>query len=186
MSEITESGFEDLKLEANKLGVQYRNNISAAKLLEKVNAAKVANNIEVEDELDTSIDFAKKPRETTNQRNMRVRKACNLLHRVNIVCHNPNKKKWTSEIFNVSNSVSGSFKRTVPFSINTHVPTIILNVIKEREYLKTYETKDNNGNLIKRFKNVAEFSVTHLDPLTKSEIITIRDKKRLETANEED
>ena len=105
------------------------------------------------------------------------------LVRVQISCNNPNKTSYQGEIFSARNKFIPEVKKFVPFNVPTHVPQILLNMIKEKK-LQTFVTeKLPNGMQTKRSKLVPEYSITVLSPLTPEEFNAIRQKQLAEGNN---
>ena len=151
-----------LKSRATKMGISYHPSIGIAKLREKVNSRlKTMNKPEV-----NPVTLSAHKLKTLR------RKEASRLVRVNVTCMNPAKKEWTGEIFTVSNSVVGTFKKFVLFNTpdGWHVPQIILNAIKERQFQQFVKSKGLRGNEVKQSKLVKEFAVEVLPPLTHDEI----------------
>lgn len=161
-----------LKRRADTLGMKYHPNIGLDKLKEKM-AELTA------EEIPTEVQTPLGPKglvgvdnETKAQREARMRRNANRLVRVIVTCRNPNKSEWPGEIFTVSNSVVGSIKKYVPFD-NTegwHVPQIIVNMMRERKCQVFYTTKDNRGNKIRKGRQINEFAIEVLDPLTETQL----------------
>lgn len=106
------------------------------------------------------------------------------LVRCKITCNNKNKDKYTGEIFCVRNK-NIEVKKFIPFNIITHVPVILLNMIKEKKYQKFKEEKLPNG--IKTVKPylIDEYNVIELSPITSEEFNAIKQKQLAEgSANE--
>ena len=105
------------------------------------------------------------------------------LVRCQISCNNPNKTSYQGEIFSARNKFIPEVKKFIPFNVPTHVPTILLNMIKEKQ-LQTFVTeKLPNGMQTKRSKLVPEYSITILPPLTSEEFNAIRQKQLAEGNN---
>ena len=105
------------------------------------------------------------------------------LVRVQISCNNPNKTSYQGEIFSARNKFIPEVKKFVPFNVPTHVPQVLLNMIKEKK-LQTFVTeKLPNGMQTKRSKLVPEYSITVLSPLTPEEFNAIRQKQLAEGNN---
>ena len=98
------------------------------------------------------------------------------LVRCQISCNNPNKTSYQGEIFSARN-------KFIPFNVPTHIPTILLNMIKEKK-LQTFVTeKLPNGMQTKRSKLVPEYNIQVLAPLTPEEFNAIRQKQLAEGNN---
>lgn len=105
------------------------------------------------------------------------------LVRCQIACNNPNKTSYQGEIFSARNKFIPEVKKFIPFNVPTHVPTILLNMIKEKK-LQTFVTeKLPNGMQTKRSKLVPEYSIQILPPLTPEEFNAIRQKQLAEGNN---
>ena len=158
---------ENLKARADKLGVSYHPSIGADKLREKINAA-MAEGDPTQGAKDTGEAHEG---ETRNQRVRRLRDEASKLVRIRVTCMNPNKKEWDGEIFTVSNSVVGTFKRYVPFNAEEgwHVEQIILNQLKQRE-CQIFVKKRVRGLQTSEGKLIKEFAIEVLPPLTEKEL----------------
>lgn len=104
------------------------------------------------------------------------------LVRCTISCNNPNKRNFQGDIFSARNASIDEVKKFIPFNTPTHVPAILLNMIKEKQ-LQTFYTEKVNGNQIKRVKLVPEYNVQELPPLTTEEYNAIRQKQLAEGGN---
>ena len=186
--EISEK--EILKNRATTLGIKFHPNIGVDKLREKVNAA-MNDEVVVEEEAEVVVVSTAKqatvenpgevPVETKAQMHNRLRKQASKLVRIRISCMNPNKKDWEGEVFTVSNSVIGTFKKYVPFDNDEgwHVPQVILNMIKERE-CQIFQTKKNERGVKMRVsKIIREFAVEILDPLTSDDLKDLATKQAM-------
>lgn len=152
-----------LKKRATSAGLSYSPNIGVDSLRKKLNDH--LNDDPAEDEVEPVIT----PSETKGQRRARLRKEASKLIRVRISCMNPNKAEHEGEIFTVSNSAVGTFKKFVPFGTEFHVPQMILTMIGERKYQQFYTVKEN-GESIRKGRLVKEFAIEVLKPLTAKEI----------------
>lgn len=160
-----------LKERADLLGITYHPSIGVEKLRDKINA-----HLEGTQEAETApvvVEEEQAPTgETLAQRNVRLRKNAAKLIRVNVTCMNPAKKEWEGEIFTAGNSIVGTYKKYVPFNTEDgwHVPQIILNQILQRKCQVFYSAKDDRGNKIRKGKQIKEFAVDILPPLTPEEL----------------
>jgi hypothetical protein len=177
-----------LQERAKKMGIKFHPNISLEKLKEKV-ASKMEGKPDEEEETKT-VQVTPTPtvqvvKPTKAQLRAAKFKEANKLVRVNITCMNGHKKDWQGEVFTASNSVIGSIKKYVPFNVDWHVPTIILNMIKERKYQTFYTVKDSRGNSIRKGKLVPEFAIRELDPLTEKELKELAQRQRMASGTAE-
>ena len=95
---------------------------------------------------------------------------------------NPAKKAWQGEMFTVSNSSAGTFKKFVPFNIEDgwHIPQIMLNFLQERKFSEHYVSgKDSRGRDIKRYRLSREFAIEIMDPLTMKELNDLKIKQSM-------
>ena len=166
------SQLEKLKARAKTLGIKHHPSIGEEKLRAKINARMD----DKPEPIDSSVYVAAAPvglpkPETRAQRTQRQRKEASRLIRVRISCMNPNKKEWEGEIFTVSNSVVGTFKKYVPFNTEEgwHVPQMILNMIQERKCQVFFTVKGQRGNKVRQGKLIKEFSGDILEPLNQKQ-----------------
>jgi len=99
-----------------------------------------------------------------------------------ITCNNKNKTSYQGEIFTVNNAIlpMSLGKKMIPFGVPTHVPQIILNAIKEKQYQMFKEVRQPNGMKTKKPYLVPEYNINILDPLTREEHDAIRKKQLAE------
>ena len=160
-----------LKERADLLGITYHPSIGVEKLRDKINA-----HLEGTQEAEAApvvVEEEQAPAgETLAQRNVRLRKNAAKLIRVNVTCMNPAKKEWEGEIFTAGNSIVGTHKKYVPFNTEDgwHIPQIILNQILQRKCQVFFSAKDDRGNKIRKGKQIKEFAVDILPPLTPEEL----------------
>jgi len=191
--DLKKQELKSLKAKAEMIGLKFHPNIGLEKLKKKVNEqlskdkatlAKEAKERAVDDvpepipSVPQTNNFAAPlmaRNETPAQKKMRLRKKASRLVRFRLTCMNPNKKKWPGEIFTVSNSFVGTFKRHIPFNANSwHCEEMLLNMIKDRKFTEFYEIKDKKGRTAKRTKLVREFAIDELPPLTEKEIADLK------------
>lgn len=188
--ELQAKELENLKSRAKTLGIKFHPATGAKKLAEKIQAhldalesgkpeesvkaapAAVAESKGKANNPVLQKALAKAAPETERQRHNRKRKEASRLIRIRVVCMNPNKKEWEGEMFTVSNSVVGTFKRFVQFNAEDgwHVEQIIYNAMKERKYQEWITKKGPRGNKVREGKLVNEFSIEILNPLTGEEL----------------
>ena len=158
---------ENLKAKAAQLNVNYHPNIGATKLAEKI---KEAMTEEVPTTPQVNAPMPITNGETPQQKIIRKRREASRLVRVRVTCMNPQKREWEGEIFTVSNSLIGTFKKFVPFDndVGWHVPQIILNMIRERK-CQIFVNKKGKGRG-KEGKLIREFAIEVMTPLTAEEL----------------
>lgn len=183
---------EQLKERATQLGLKFGPNIGVDLLRARVNAV-INGDAELDEVNDEDEEFVEeetvtetvsnKPKldkklaerfgETEEEKRVRLRKDAFKLIRVRIQCMNPLKKSMQGEVFTVSNSVVGTYRKFVPYNVESEegwlVPQIMLNMIKERKFNQIrYEKK--NGLQIPKAHLVKEFAIEILPQLTKKEL----------------
>ena len=102
------------------------------------------------------------------------------LVRVQIACNDPNKREWEGEIFTVRNASLPEVKKYVPFNVPTHVPQILLNMIKEKELQTFVSSKAANGTVTKKSRLIPMYAIQELPPLTAQELEAIKRKQLVE------
>lgn len=137
---------------------------------------KPANN---DVEMLKNLTFSEAAKKEAEAHKQTVFKRAMKLIRCTISCNNPNKRNFQGEIFSARNSMINEVKKFVPFNTPTHIPTILFNMIKEKQ-LQTFYTEKVNGNPIKRVKLVPEYNIQELPPLTTEEYNAIRQKQLAE------
>lgn len=190
--EMEATQLANLKIRAKSLGIKHHPAIGAQKLSNKIgehlailegkaavganedapaasNAAPVAaqlNNPAVKKALELA-----QP-ETERQRHARLRKESASMLRIVVANMNPNKKEWEGEMFTVSNSVVGTFKKFVPFGNDEgwYVPRIIVNAMKERKCQIFQTVKGPRGNKVRKGKLINEFNIEILPLLSHDEL----------------
>lgn len=173
---------ENLKARADKLGISYHPSIGAEKLREKINAMLAeADPTQATEDAGEATEG-----ETRNQRIARLRKEASKLVRIRVTCMNPNKKEWEGEIFTVSNSVVGTFKRYVPFNAEDgwHVEQIILNQLKQRECQVFVKKRGRNGIQTSEGKLIKEFAIEVLPPLTEKELKELAQRQAMASGSQ--
>lgn len=114
---------------------------------------------------------------------MALQKEANKLVRVKITCMNPAKKEWKGEIFSVTNSIIGTVKKFIPYNTEAadayHVPQVLLNAMEQREY-QAFSTVRVKGVDTKKPRQVKEFAIEKLPPLSQQEIDAIAKKQIME------
>ena len=111
----------------------------------------------------------------------RLRDALKLV-RCTITCNNKNKAEYSGEIFSVQNAKLKEVKKMVPFGVVTHIPQILLNMIKEKKY-QMFKTKRENGIPKATPLLIAEYNIQIHDPITREELEAIKQKQLAEGFN---
>lgn len=160
----------ELKAYADEQGIKYHPAIGEDALEQKIQDWQEEQDVA---KLATKQQETEKEKPSTPKSNRRKMKDEQLkLVRVRVTCMNPNKKEWEGEIFTASNALVGTVKKYVPFNLDDawHIPQIILNVMKEREFQHFFQKKDERGNRVTEGRNVKEFAIEVLPPLTEEEL----------------
>lgn len=167
-----------LKQRAQTLGIKFHPSIGLESLRSKVSAALTVE--DAEEAAEEPVPEAPAAESRIQMRN-RLRKEASALVRVRVTCMNPNKKEWKGEIFTVSNSIVGTFRKYVQFNTEEgwHVPQIILNMIKARQFQTFYTIKNERGVAVRKGKLVPEFAVDVLPPLTEKELLELSRRQAL-------
>lgn len=167
-----------LKQRAQTLGIKFHPSIGLESLRSKVSAALTGE--DAEEVVEEPVPEAPAAESRIQIRN-RLRKEASALVRVRVTCMNPNKKEWKGEIFTASNSIVGTFRKYVQFNTEEgwHVPQIILNMIKARQFQTFYTIKNERGVAVRKGKLVPEFAVEVLPPLTEKELLELSRRQAL-------
>ena len=167
-----------LKQRAQTLGIKFHPSIGLESLRSKVSAALTGE--DAEEAAEEPVPEAPAAESRIQMRN-RLRKEASALVRVRVTCMNPNKKEWKGEIFTASNSIVGTFRKYVQFNTEEgwHVPQIILNMIKARQFQTFYTIKNERGVAVRKGKLVPEFAVEILPPLTEKELLELSRRQAL-------
>lgn len=124
--------------------------------------------------------------ETAGEKKNRLRREATKLVRIRITCMNPAKKKWGGDMFCVSNRNFGNVQRYVPFERDWHVEAVLLDMIRERQYL-TFDAKKTkiSGIDVKEPRYVPEFAIADLDPLTPTELHDLAQRQAMASGTQE-
>lgn len=171
---------EALEARAVQMGIKFHPNIGDDKLREKVNAALTSETESANDggdatqaNEDTGGEFAdaKAPtNESENARRVRKQREAAELVRIRVTNMNPNKREYDGEIVTAGNRIVGTHKKYVPFDTEWHVPRVIYNVLRDRQCQVFVNEKDDRGRTVKRGKQIKEFSIEVLPPLSEQEL----------------
>ena len=187
-----------LKKRAMTMGISFHPNIGLDKLKKKVNdVAKgddepgadilMPQTAEPVDEIPEDAQFVTieqaeefirrmkktgKKTETAGQRRQRLINEAGKLVRINVANMNPNKKDWEGEIYTVSNSLVGTFRKYVPFNNDRgwHVPMIMFKMMKEKECQVFHTVKGPSGRKMRKGKLIKELNIEVMAPLTGEEL----------------
>ena len=154
---------EQLKELADELKISYRDNIGVEALQKKIDAvnSKASKPVKEKKEL------------TQAEKNAKLAKECKKLIRCRITNMNPDKQNIPGEIYTVSNRIVGTLKKFIPYSgaeDGYHVPQMILDILKEKQYQSHYVVKSPTGEKINKTRMVKEFAIEILPALTEEEL----------------
>lgn len=109
--------------------------------------------------------------ETEGQKKNRLRREAQALVRVRVSCMNPAKKSLKGELLCVSNRNFGTIQRYIPFNREWHIEKVLYDALVEREYMVFDREKTGRANIeVVTPRNVPEFNIAVLPPLTKGEL----------------
>ena len=108
----------------------------------------------------------------------RLRDAMKLV-RCTVTCNNKNKAEYPGEIFSVQNTKLKEVKKFIPFGEITHIPQIMLNMIKEKKY-QMFKTKRENGIPKTTSHLIPEYNIQIHEPITREELEAIKQKQLAE------
>jgi len=165
---MANTAFEELKVEAEALGLKVPGNISKAKLQAKVNEVKARDPKETayrqsEDLVEEKTKDGLTPKE-------KARLAGGKLKRVRITCNDPQFKKLPG-IVRAAGSTLYFKKRYIPFNKITHIEQVLYDFLKKAEY-QWFEEKVNRttGRKYKISRISPAFVIEDLPDLTKEEL----------------
>ena len=132
----------------------------------------------------SKMTFAQAEKETSKKASGNRAKEAMRLIRCIVTCNNKNKTSYTGEIFCARNAIVPEVKKFIPFGVPTHIPQILFNMIKEKQY-QQFKPKRVNGNIVKESFMVAEYNIQLLDPISAEEFNAIKQKQLAEGFNGE-
>ena len=173
-----------LKARADALGISYSNNIGADTLREKIREFQAEQEAKTQEPVkndqsagtngpdQNTIPLSEVTDEAVLRRRMYEDNM--FLVRVRVTNLNPLKKNIPGEWFTVNNRYLGTVRKYVPFGEATddgyHIPKIILDMMKERQFLSVKTKKSQNGTMVPSTQWVREFAIEELPYLTKEEL----------------
>lgn len=212
MSDVEESlipsELDSLKKRAELMGIKFHPSIGLDSLRDKINGAVASEGpVEQEEELVSTMPslaaaveaeqapaaadpVAELPKpkapETKDEKRNRLRREATKLVRIRITCMNPAKKKWGGDMFCVSNKNFGNIQRYVPFERDWHVEAVLLDMIRERQYL-TFDSRKTkvSGIEVKEPRYVPEFAIAILDPLTPAQLKDLAQRQAMADGTQE-
>lgn len=159
---------ELLKEKADLLGVEYKPNISDAKLLELIEDKMKPTSVEVEK---PKAKAERTDEEVVQDTIAEQRKAMTKLRRVIISCNDPQMKEYESTPFySISNSVITLPKITVPLNVEWHIPQAYYDLLKDMTCGIPVKGKDGKGRTVTVRKEIKKYNIQDLPDLTPEEL----------------
>lgn len=165
-----------LKQQAQMMGIEFSNNIGVETLRKRIAEAMAANKEAADQSHEAEVVATGKStakvkslRQTIVDREMR-------LVRCRIYNMDPLKKDKPGDIFTVANRYLGTVRKFIPYGEQTdggyHIPYCLYKLLKSRKFvqIKVKKDPDNPGREIVTTREVREFNIEVLDPLTKEEL----------------
>ncbi len=180
-----------LKQRADTMGLKYHHKAGVAKLKTLLEKAAAPEQQAVEDDEVAPVKKPTKKAMAAEERALKktaiARKASGKLVRVVVTQHNPNKQSWPGEVFTVSNNQVGTFRKYIPFGLDTgfYIPNIIYKHLIERECQVFYDKRSPDGMVSKKSKIIKELTVTLLDDLTPTELEELKTRQIISNATDE-
>lgn len=170
LPEITEISL--LKERAKVMGIKHSPNIGTDALRQKIEDFKNGEkNLPQETEIPDE--------ETKIQKRTRIRKSAAALVRCRIYNMNPQKRDWKGEFCVVANKYL-SFKKMIPFGEQTdngyHIPMFVYNKLKSQKFIQK-STRNVNGKIEVTTREVPEYAIEILPPLTEKELKDLATKQ---------
>lgn len=141
---------------------------------------KEKEGMEVEVKEAPILTFASLASKKEKSKHLNTAKEATKLVRIRLSSNNPYKRALKGEIFTARNAVIEEIKKFVPFNVPTHVPQILLNVIKEKQYQSFYSEKNTQGMTNSKSRLLPEYNVEILPNLTAEEFNAIKQKQLAE------
>jgi len=158
---------ELLKEKADLLGVEYKSNVTDAKLLELIEASikptKEVVKVEKTEE--------QKIQEVTATQHRNLMK----LKRVIITCNDPQMKEWdTTPFMSVSNSLISLPRIAIPLNVEWHIPKAYYDLLKSQRCGIDVKSKDMKGRTVTVRKEIAKYNIQDLPDLSIDEIAELK------------
>lgn len=152
-----------LKERADKMGLKYSPNIGLETLRTKIEKALNGDSNDSDEE--------KEGRMSIDKLRAKLRKEALKLIRIRVTDLDPKKKDLPGEILCAANEYIGTVKRYVPYNGEPwHVEQVILDMMKDREFLLIKTVKTRGNEVTQEKKWVKEYAIEIMPPLTKEAI----------------
>ena len=190
------SNLDELKAQADKLGVKYHHMAGEAKIQAAIDAHLAKNRTEERSSLADDFGAPINPSHVKDGKIVPMtseeyrakylpdrKKNLNRLIRCRVTCMNPAKRAWEGEIISVGSAKNGTFKKFIPFDGREwHIPKVIYDELLDRKCTVWSNGKDSRGRTIRKGRLVSEFSVQVLEPLTRQELDDLKKQQALANA----
>ena len=174
---------DELKVRAEELGLSYNSNIKTDALAELITNAENGLTPEIVAAAKEAEEVAKKLVEkqavevapvvnqakTVGQVKAEARKEAMKLVRCVVTSMDKDKADLSGEIISCGNSMTGMIKKFIPFGKEWHVPTVILETLKDKKMLMTRDRRTEKGT-VKEHYEVSQYNVQILPDLTQEEL----------------
>lgn len=174
---------DELKVRAEELGLSYNSNIKTDALAELITNAENGLTPEIVAAAKEAEEVAKKLVEkqvvevapvenkakTVGQVKAEARKNALKLVRCVVTSMDKDKADLSGEIISCGNSMTGMIKKFIPFGKEWHVPTVILETLKDKKMLMTRDRRTDKGT-VKEHYEVSQYNVQILPDLTQEEL----------------
>lgn len=173
---------DELKVRAEELGLSYNSNIKTEALAELITNAENGLTPEIVAAAKEAEDVAKKlvaekpvevavenKAKTVGQVKAEARKNALKLVRCIVTSMDKDKADLSGEIISCGNSMTGMIKKFIPFGKEWHVPTVILETLKDKKMLMTRDRRTDKGT-VKEHYEVSQYNVQILPDLTQEEL----------------
>lgn len=165
-----------LKQQAQMMGIEFSNNIGVETLRKRIADAMAANKEAAEQTQETEVVATGKPTEKVKSLRQTIVDREMRLVRCRIYNMDPLKKDKPGDIFTVANRYLGTVRKFIPYGEQTdggyHIPYCLYKLLKSRKFvqIKVKKDPDNPGREIVTTRDVREFNIEILDPLTKEDL----------------
>lgn len=170
---------EQLKEKADSLGIKYSASLKNPEtLLKKIEAEilLLAEEEELNQEAAKGTHADSRSEEEIAAENLAKAKE---LVRVKVSCLNPALKSRGGVRVQVGNAKLGMIGRHIPFDHEWHVERILVEELRNRQYMSFEEREGKYGIKVKDKRMVPAFNVIELAPLTKAELEQLAEDQRV-------
>ena len=159
--DMQQQEIDALKLLCDNASISYHPSIGLDKLREKVAAYEKAKETK---EIKTAL--ANQGVAKINASRLDALK----LIRVRVACMNPDKREYQGEYFTASNRAAGTVTRMVPFGVDWHIESILLDMLQDKVFRQSYDVPDGKGGKARKNRFVKAYAIEILPALTTEEL----------------